>query len=114
MTDIDLRLRYTVNTLCIAEASLGQPLASIFDEVNSEAGTSLRTLRALVAAGRVHLSPMAGFERAPGANVSLTPYYDENTAGRLIEKHGIDVVAEQVGTALRQFITKVAGTADVE
>jgi len=114
MTDIDLRLRYTVNTLCIAEASLGQPLASIFDEVNSEAGTSLRTLRALVAAGRVHLNPMAAIAEVPGYGVSLAPYYDENAAGGLIEKHGINVVAEQVGVALRRFIAKVAGTADVE
>lgn len=114
MTDVDLRLRYTVNTICLAEASLNKSFAAIFEEVNSDDGTDLRTLRALVAAGRVHQSPVAAAAEIPGYGFSLTPYYDENGAGQLIEKHGIAVVAEQVGVALGRFISKVARTADVE
>lgn len=112
MTDpVDLRLRFTVNTLCLAEASLRKPLAAIFEEVQSEDGAEMRTLRALVAAGRVHLEPMARAAEVPGYSFPLAPYYDENRAGQLIEKHGIAVVAEQVGRALAAFVARISGAA---
>lgn len=112
MTDpVDLRLRFTVNTLCLAEASLRKPLAAIFEEVQSDAGAELRTLRALVAAGRVHLNPMAAAAEIPGYGVSLALYYDETAAGQLIEKHGIATAAEQVGKALAAAVARISGAA---
>ncbi len=108
----DLQLHYTVDALCLAEESLKKPLAAIFEEVQSEEGAELRTLRALVAAGRVHLASIAPATRYLGIDIR-GPAFSELQAGKLIEKHGIAVVAEQVGTALAMFVAKVSGATDV-
>lgn len=109
----DLNLRYTVNVMCLAEASLGKPLSVIFEELESEQGASLMTLRALVAAGRVHLNTPFRTALVPGINAPLTPFYDENAAGKLIDDHGINEVAGQVGVAIRGFVKKIAGGVNV-
>lgn len=107
MTENNLDLHYTVSTCCLAEASLGKPLASIFEELQSEEGASLKTLRALVAAGRVHKFP--GYAIANHMGGMLQQCFDEVAAGKLIEKHGLDAVASQVGLALGAFIAKLTG-----
>jgi predicted ATPase len=47
-----MNLKFNTNVLAAAEQSLRKPLITILEELESEEGVSLTTLRALVAAGR--------------------------------------------------------------
>lgn len=102
-----LNLTFTVNALCVAETRLRKPLVAILEELQSEEGASLNTLRALVAAGRIaHTHPAyaaAGFDGAIGA------CYNQAKAGEIIDRHGIDFVAAAVGTSLRAFVGTISG-----
>ncbi len=93
-----MNLKFNANGLAAAEKSLGKPLVAILAELESEDGTSLSTLRALVAAGRM------------GALYANLPavFLDEFAAGRLIDEHGTAKVAEAVGKALRAYFERDA------
>lgn len=94
----DLNLKFDINALCVAEALTGKKAVEILDEMEAQEGTSLSTLRALVAAGRVYSSPYA---KMPFIN--MVGLADERAAGMLIETVGLNVTAAAVGEALQQF-----------
>lgn len=91
-----MNLTFTANTLCAAERAIGKPLVAILAELESDAGASLTTLRALVAAGR------------HGAMYPTMPviYIDEPAAGRLIDDRGTTASAEAVGKAFKEYFAR--------
>lgn len=93
-----MNLTFTANTLCAAERAIGKPLVAILAELESDAGASLTTLRALVAAGR------------HGAMYASLPavYLDEFSAGRLLDEHGTTASAEAVGKAFKEYFARSA------
>ena len=92
-----MNLRYNANVLCAVEHAVRKPLVEVLAELESDGGTSLSTLRALVAAGQYG----ATFPNFPATML------DEYQAGHLIDKHGTAACAEAVGKALKSYFSKV-------
>lgn len=92
-----MNLKFNANALCAVEHSLKKPFVEIIQELESETGASLSTLRALLAAGITH-------GRYPSLPVS---YLNLDEAGRVIDERSIDAVAVEVGKALRTYFDDV-------
>ena len=90
--------RYGVAGLCAAEAALGARLGAIVAEAASAEGLSLRTLRALVA---------AGLEPRTAAPMPVGMWFDEDKAAKLIGTHGIEACATAIAVPLATFLASV-------
>ncbi|MBZ9984745.1 hypothetical protein LB521_26805 [Mesorhizobium sp. BR-1-1-8] len=89
-----MNLKFTANTLVAAEKSAGKSFVDIIAELDSKSGASLTTIRALLAAGLA------------GANSNYLVFLDDHGAGKVIDERGIDVVAVEIGKALRTYFGK--------
>ena len=92
------KFRFTVSGLCAAEQALGAKLGAIVAEAASTEGMSLRTLRALVA---------AGLEPKSSAPIPAAAWFDEAKAARLIAKHGIEACATAIAVPLAVLLGTV-------
>lgn len=101
-------LRYSVNALCAAERSLGKRTVDIIEEMESDGGPAVQTLRAMLAAGLLWKDPMAKFAmnnpQAFGA-----PHLPLGEAGLLIDQLGVNAVSADVGIALGAFLRELGG-----
>ncbi|TCK27979.1 hypothetical protein EV667_1975 [Ancylobacter aquaticus] len=102
----ELRLKFSVASIVWAEKALETKLASIVDELQSESGPSLRTMRALLTAG----SP-SDMERKmldmSSALSSIGVYLDQRNGSRLITEYGIAACSAAVGNALGVFLASI-------
>ncbi|OQM77570.1 hypothetical protein [Manganibacter manganicus] len=92
-----MNLKINANAICAAERALGKPFVEIITELEAKEGPALSTLRALLA---------AGLATARWPNFPVL-YIDEHEAGRLIDEHGIDATAAEIGGALRGYFDTV-------
>lgn len=92
-----MNLKLNANGLCAVERALNKPFTAIIAELESDPGPALSTLRALLAAG------IASAKWGDFVTIAM----DENEAGRLIDQHGVDAVAVEVGKALRTYFDEV-------
>ena len=94
-----INLKFNANVLCAAEKYAGEKIVEILEDMDSEAGISLTSLRALVAAGRAGAAYPSTFPIA---------FLDEHAAGILIDSHGTAETAVAVGQALRDYVQRGA------
>lgn len=94
-----MKLVFSANAFANAEKTAGKSLADIITELNSDAGASLTTIRALLAAAVTE----AEYPKFPWA------IPDVYAAGKLIDEHGIETVAMEIGKALRSYFDKQRG-----
>ena len=99
-----ISLIYTIPRMASVEAALGKKLGAILDEVQSEDGVSLTTLRTLIAHGQRDglvgmLARMSG-----GPLPSHASHIPLDWADDLILQHGLSDSAQAVGAALAAFV----------
>lgn len=103
-----MKLVFDINSIVAAEQSLGKSLNEMLEEMQAERGASLRTLRALVAAGIMG----AHTHRLPKARIDMSRhFYREDAAAEAIEVEGIENTVMAVSAALRTFLDRVGGPA---
>lgn len=91
-------MRFSINRLVVVEGILRKPIREVLEEIQSEAGASLATLRALVAVGRM---------RYDFAHSAVAPCVDLSEAGLEIERVGVEVAGQRVGAALGKLLAKL-------
>jgi len=91
-----MNLKYNANVICAAEKALNKRFVEILEELESKEGASLSTLRALLAAG------VSGAQYPGG----MFDFIDTARAGSLIDQHGVDVIAADIGKALRGYFAR--------
>ena len=105
MTDTDLKFRFSVASICAAEAHLKMKLADILADMESDSGIGLRTLRALMAAGM----PPTMVSSSRLTDMMASMWFDDSIdkAARLISSRGVAACSAAVGTALGAFLITV-------
>lgn len=104
----DLDLKFDVNMVCEIERLTGQKIADIIDELQSETGSSLHVLRAIVAVGHIWRHPLAP---ALMSGMHVEMIIDEQHAGKLIQKIGVAKTAAHIGERLGGFLRTLSEAA---
>lgn len=97
-------LHYSIARLFAVERYLGRKVSDILAEMNSDTGTSITTLSALIAAGRIDKTH-EGVLGTDGLELPLRVLLTHATD--LIERHGVQTAAAAMATALGAFLPTV-------
>jgi hypothetical protein len=96
---------FTIPSIAVAERRLGLKLGDIIEQVQSETGLALRTLRTLMAAGMAPAGPRWLMDTAAESWVEQA----ERQADTLILKWGTAACASAVGPDLGAFLLTLEG-----
>lgn len=107
ITPKELRLTFSVAAIIWAERELHTKLAVIVEELQSEAGPSLRTLRALLTAGSPSDLERRILDMSGAGLPSLGPLLDQRKSSRLVEVHGVAACSAAVGKAMGEFLATI-------
>lgn len=99
---------FTIPSIAAAEKRLGLKLGDIIQEVQSETGLALRTLRTLMAAGMAPQGPRSLMDLMADHWVEQA----ERQADKLILRWGTAACASAVGPDLGAFLLTLEGVAD--
>lgn len=106
----DLKLKYSINALCLLEKTLNKRTVDIIQEMEAEGGPAIHTLRAVLAAGLVYKDQMTSLAMNSNGMLGM-PRLDVESAGALIENVGIGAASVQVGRSLGMFLSNLGGEA---
>lgn len=107
ITPKELRLKFSVATVIWMEREMHTKLAVIIDELQSESGPSLRTLRALLTAGSPSDLQRRMLDMSGAGLPGLAPHLDQRNGSRLIEAHGVAACSAAVGKAMGEFLASI-------
>lgn len=86
-------LRFTTNSICELEDSLGKPIMQIVSDMQGESGASMKMIRSLVWAALLDGHPDMG----------------PKEAGALIDEAGMETVTEKIGLTIQRFFPDQEG-----
>jgi len=86
-------LRFTTNSICELEDSLGKPIMQIVNDMQSESGASMKLIRSLVWAALLDGHPGIGTKEA----------------GALIDDAGMETITEKILLAIQRFFPDQEG-----